>query len=254
MLAMAWNRSSTTNPGNRTFTLFPELPVDLRLQIWETTFEPRVLEIEDKIYRQHELPKPPITLSICTESRCLAKTHYPISFNNKFRFNFKLDTLFINPRFANPEGCFLPFFSEFELPKLRYLAIQHHPYVSTSYDGRDHTNCIESLIKALPNLLHLIIVHEVFDLTGDPHPFLDRETEDDIQATIQLHAEFTPRRYRKYRPWPRFLSKLPDVTKTHGDWIDLTRAKVYPLYGYREFEQAWTAAPKHRSFLAVEDD
>lgn len=107
-------------------------------------------------------------------------------------------------------------------------------------------------LPLMPRLQDLIIVHNVSDLTGDEHPFFDPESAN--HAPIQLHTEFAPRNYRGRRAWPRILSRLPDVVKTHPTWITCTKAKVYAMYGYRESPHARDGQPPRRAYFSMVAD
>lgn len=94
------------------FTLFPFLPPELRLKIWEAVAaEPQTVELSctpTSSYlskgRWFSHNKPPVIFGICSESRSVALTHYSeLEFSSdqigvpwpKLYFNFELDTLWL---------------------------------------------------------------------------------------------------------------------------------------------------------------
>ncbi|KAK9419072.1 hypothetical protein SUNI508_01049 [Seiridium unicorne] len=78
---------SDTAAGSREFTLFPSLPAELRVKIWQHTFAPRVLELHSErghyVLPEHALwcsnCGNPVTLSVCHESREEALAFYTVA-------------------------------------------------------------------------------------------------------------------------------------------------------------------------------
>ncbi|KAI1075889.1 hypothetical protein F5B20DRAFT_369270 [Whalleya microplaca] len=63
------------------FHLFPLLPAELRIQIWKESFYPRVLELHRWFQVQpywSSNSSNPVALSVCSESRALAREHYSV--------------------------------------------------------------------------------------------------------------------------------------------------------------------------------
>ncbi|KAI1458883.1 hypothetical protein F4805DRAFT_105883 [Annulohypoxylon moriforme] len=68
------------------FTPFPALPTELRIKIWNESFQPRVVELHSQIptHSISETPKwasncsNPAALSVCFESRMLAQAHFSV--------------------------------------------------------------------------------------------------------------------------------------------------------------------------------
>jgi len=103
-----------TTPAHRTFTLFPLLPAELRLAIWQASCHPRILEIhycpsQDRCFTPS---KPPVILSVCRESRHEALSRiYAKAFGTRMHpsgsiyFAPDLDILYI-PRYYEEEEDF----------------------------------------------------------------------------------------------------------------------------------------------------
>jgi hypothetical protein len=100
-------------PATESFTLFPLLPQELRLQIWEAVAEePNTVELSctptasylpDGRWFSHT--KPPTIFRICSESRAVAMAHYDvltfspdvvgIPCKTELYINFAVDTLWV---------------------------------------------------------------------------------------------------------------------------------------------------------------
>jgi hypothetical protein len=100
-------------PSMESFTLFPLLPTELRLKIWDfVAEEPNIVELSctptasylpDGRWFSHS--RPPIIFRTCSESRAVAMAHYDaltfspdvvgIPCKTKLYINFAIDTLWI---------------------------------------------------------------------------------------------------------------------------------------------------------------
>jgi hypothetical protein len=105
--------SKMTTPSTESFTLFPVLPAELRLKVWDMVAEePNTLEISctptasylpDGRWFSHS--KPPTIFRICSESRAVAMAHYDvltfspdvvgIPCKGDLYINFSVDTLWV---------------------------------------------------------------------------------------------------------------------------------------------------------------
>ncbi|KAK1783162.1 hypothetical protein QBC45DRAFT_155694 [Copromyces sp. CBS 386.78] len=114
MLTMDELTPSAPTSTPRTFTLFPLLPTELRLAIWQASCHPRILEIhycpsQDRCFTPS---KPPVILSVCRESRHEALSRiYAKAFGTRTHpsgsiyFAPELDILYI-PRYYEEEEDF----------------------------------------------------------------------------------------------------------------------------------------------------
>lgn len=104
MLDFPYQDSSISCPDKgvaiMAFRCFPELPLELRQQIWELGMEPREVVFGPPHYyvRRSSTPAPTL-LQVCRESRAYLHSHYhkcQSSWNpEKFRFiNFDIDTAY----------------------------------------------------------------------------------------------------------------------------------------------------------------
>ena len=120
-------------PSTTIFTLFPKLPLELRLQIWEFALpQPRVIEayphrddngqlLDNYASCRAIVVAPPAILHTNRESRILAQRTYTLAFNGPFRepiyFDFQRDTLLIQRWMSE-------FIRTEDVPKLRHLEIK----------------------------------------------------------------------------------------------------------------------------------
>ncbi|KAF4624892.1 hypothetical protein G7Y89_g13276 [Cudoniella acicularis] len=95
-----------------TFSLFVELPLELRIKIWGNAFpEPRVVPVR---YNRHQKQytsdaAPPVLLHICTESRDIfLSTYEKLRLSQKYDsaifVDFSCDTIFFDSLDCSPEG------------------------------------------------------------------------------------------------------------------------------------------------------
>jgi hypothetical protein len=106
---MSTPETATQSSATPTFTLFPKLPSELRLHIWELALQPRVIKViavrRDNGYQISELEAackaidatPPALLQTNYESHVWGQRPYILAFNDLLRkpicFDFQRDTL-----------------------------------------------------------------------------------------------------------------------------------------------------------------
>jgi hypothetical protein len=103
--AMGQSNSRSSDAKKPKFTLFPKLPVELRIKIWKESYEPRIIELrttENWRSTRYDfvIPKFPAALHVNKEARLEALKDYKMSFKHRqcrrsILFNFSLDTLHI---------------------------------------------------------------------------------------------------------------------------------------------------------------
>jgi hypothetical protein len=125
-----------TTTATRTFTLFSNLPVELQRMIWKSTLPgPRYVEIR---YDHHtntftsptELP---VSLSICHESRGVAREEYQLAFSTVsspalIYFNFKIDQFYLgignlSPSAEDPEDYLFDVLNEKDISSIPGVAV-----------------------------------------------------------------------------------------------------------------------------------
>jgi len=206
------------------FTLFPNLPFELRCLIWETTCQSRLVEVDyDSCDGFSSNIAPPIALEVCRESRNAVINNYPLCFGSIFhpaniRFNFAIDTLYIDNSVEDDISHLFSTFREREISSLRYLAIDAcfgNPEEEHEFRG------VKRAVKALEGLRELLIVFHVDALSrrimgcGGEH---DLELFDELPEEISKPVfEIPP------------LSGLP--FEDFHDWELGERCR--PIYGWR---------------------
>ncbi|CZR60194.1 uncharacterized protein PAC_10090 [Phialocephala subalpina] len=100
------------------FTLFPKLPVELRLAIWSYTFKPRRVELSQRFWKtdlvRHKAKStPPIAMHINKESRDFTSEHYLVLLRD---FKDHNRTIYIHPEL---DTLALPTLKIFEFEQLR---------------------------------------------------------------------------------------------------------------------------------------
>ncbi|KAF3766317.1 hypothetical protein M406DRAFT_256464 [Cryphonectria parasitica EP155] len=100
---------SSSSPA--TFPLFPTLPSELRLKIWEQLLQPRIVivacfDAQDvapkraQLARRRDLRRAPVLLHICAETRALALRHYELA------FSWRVPGILAAPRSCGPRVWF----------------------------------------------------------------------------------------------------------------------------------------------------
>ncbi|KAH6717012.1 hypothetical protein BKA61DRAFT_733216 [Leptodontidium sp. MPI-SDFR-AT-0119] len=115
----------------KSFTLFPKLPTEIRIMIWDLTLEARTVEIQwTETCGFFTRVPPPKALRVCRDSRDAVKSKYPLCFGNviyppSITFNFSLDTLYVDQDFQHQALHFLASLSTEEISKIQYLAVDY---------------------------------------------------------------------------------------------------------------------------------
>src|ERR1700753_4110696 len=95
------------------FHLFPELPAELRLMVWEHTRIPRLLHLKYMqtravltLHPKLNIPFIPVAFHVCRESRDVAQRRYKLlvlstssKFQSRVYVDFGLDLIYFNNRF-----------------------------------------------------------------------------------------------------------------------------------------------------------
>ena len=166
------NHTTTTIDNNKlnTFTLFPLLPPELRLKVWECLIQPRVLiaacfdsrhaEKRSQLALRRKKTRTPVLLHVNHESRTLALRHYELAFAWKTPrqligpgtgvvparsdahvwFNFSLDALLLlgelEPHDANGFNSPMVYFLRSEdTRRVRHLAVAFEELRLDAYEA-----------------------------------------------------------------------------------------------------------------------
>jgi hypothetical protein len=190
--------------------------------------EPRVVEIT------YDLPDGfystalyPVALTVCQESRKALLPHYALCFGTIFhppktRFNFSLDTLYLDNSFEEDVPHLFGAMGERELKGLRYVALDSY------FNGSDNNGEFEFVVhlrRAMRCLKSLRELQIVFDVQVMTNRTLGCGQED---HAMEIH-EFLPKELQL----PQLkISALPEDIEL--DEVELWKVpKVKPVYGWR---------------------
>ncbi|KAN0122775.1 hypothetical protein V8E51_001101 [Hyaloscypha variabilis] len=171
-LLLAHMPAMSDNPRALTsFTVFPNLPFELRCLIWETSCESRIIEISyDSEDGFSSSVDPPIALEVCQESRNHLLNNYPLCFGSiyhpaKIRFNFSIDTLYVDNSMEEDMAHVFSTFREREISSLKYLAIDNYYGNAPIEDDFDPFEGLKRAVKCLTSLRELLVVFHVDSLS-----------------------------------------------------------------------------------------
>jgi hypothetical protein len=241
--AMA-NKSRTLT----SFTLFPNLPFEIRCLIWETTCESRTVEITyDADDGFTTTSDPPIALEVCQESRNHLVNSYPLCFGSiyhpaKIRFNFSIDTLYMDNSLEEDLAHVFSTFKDREISSLRYLALDTYYGTAPIEDDFDQFDGLKRAVKSLTGLRELLVVHHVDNLSpriigcGGDHDLklFDKLPEDLAHPKFELPT----------------LSALPP--KDFESWELAVPSR--PIYGWRRCPDADDIMGSPRAFFGGDFD
>jgi hypothetical protein len=210
------------------FHCFSRLPLELRCEIWKASMEPRVVEISyelpDGFYSNARLPE---ALTVCRESRNTLLPFYRLCFGTIFhpaktRFNFDLDTLYIDNAFEEDVPHLFSALRGFELKGLKYVALDSYFNGSDSHEDFQFVAHLKRAMRCLEALKELQIV---FDIQVLSERTLGCGQED---HTMEIHDTLP-----KELQIPELkISPLPE--DVDFDQFDMWKSKkVKPVYGWR---------------------
>jgi hypothetical protein len=188
-------------PFLRSFTLFPKLPLEIRMMIWKQTLQPRDIEIYFAPNRGFFTPIwGPVALRVNKESRNTVEPLYPLSFGNvvyqpRVRFNFSIDTLFLEHDFQPQVLHFLASLKPYEITQLRYLAVDM--LIDIDFGDGEHVEIdTEKVIqKAIPAMTNLKEIRIIISLEYLPEGDVSHPSG---EGAMELYDEM----------WPDFLRKF----------------------------------------------
>jgi hypothetical protein len=242
-------------PFLRSFTLFPKLPLEIRMMIWKQTLEPRDIEIYFAPNRGFFTPiRGPVALRVNKESRNTVEPLYPLSFGNviyqpRVRFNFSIDTLFLEHDFQPQVLHFLASLKPEEITQLRYLAVDRLIDEDFGDDERmdiDTQSVIRKVVPAMTalkeirliiNLDYMIDIDIVnpsgggpMQLYDDEWPFYLREGHEDMCDNHCQCSEIGSDNSWGCCGHGCDCMELPEVD---GDWAQLKGPTVFNAWGWR---------------------
>ncbi len=119
------------------FTLFPDLPTELRLKIWQhalqVSYKPAIIlgKVRDRnkndgsvTYEIRCRTPAPSLLRTSRESRAEALAHYSLYFGNTTYLNPKFDEVYLNTRNSRELSIFIDTFSQEDIKSLQLLALK----------------------------------------------------------------------------------------------------------------------------------
>ncbi|KAI2785454.1 hypothetical protein F4815DRAFT_22900 [Daldinia loculata] len=162
----------TPRDGFQVFHFFPQLPIELRLMIWEYNLLPRCIEIQDtqrvkpqlKLRKQEVhytyVCKTPANLHVCRESRQEALKRYSLRFGIGGLVDPIRDMLYFGPgmAFGCPKDWFSIFMSQLRPKDMAYI---RHIAISNSMLGWHFSYYGPTFQLALLELLYIINHHLV---------------------------------------------------------------------------------------------
>lgn len=163
-------KASKMPPPLTSFPLFPKLPTEIRLMVWNFSLEGRTVEIKWTESRGFFSRVPtPIALRVCQDSRDAVKSKYPLSFGNVIYkpstvFNYALDTLYIDQDVQHQALHFLASLSAEEISQIKHLAIDSFLNEDWEIGGEMEWNLVEAyrkLASSMPALREYRIVHNL---------------------------------------------------------------------------------------------
>ena len=153
------------------FSLFTELPIELRQRIWQLTLEPRVLEIQYKREKCQFFTKAaiPVALRACQDSRAAVAYLYPMCFDITINqpsivFNGSIDILYFDSCLGPELTKFVLSLRKADLSRIQFVAV--HRLIDLGEDDEKSEDGLFYLTKAskvMPNLKEVMIVLELDD-------------------------------------------------------------------------------------------
>ena len=145
-----------------TIALFrSKLPLEVRNMIWKYTLQPQIIEIQftnkKAVYTTSRIPT---ALHVSKESRAAVEKFYPFCFRSVWhrcqtRFNFELDTIFLNGDYYTDFCHFFTLTGPIDLHQIRYPAIDNScQYISENNEtDEEDFERLKGVMEALEEML-----------------------------------------------------------------------------------------------------
>ncbi|ROV97682.1 hypothetical protein VMCG_07394 [Cytospora schulzeri] len=188
------HQTTTQGAAPATFTCFGDLPIELRLKIWEHLLQPRIViaacfdeecvpEKRAQLARRARCPPAPVLLHISHETRELALKHYELAFawripsmlarprssEARVWFNFRQDTLFLLGELepydsSNINAPMVYFINRADTHRVRHVACAFEELHFGEIESEQIFGCLFHVIDSFPGAERLLITSTEEDL------------------------------------------------------------------------------------------
>ena len=187
-------QSQAAQASPATFTCFGDLPLELRLKVWEYLVQPRIViaacfdeqrvpEKRAQLARRASHLPAPVLLHICREARQLALKHYELAFSwrvpsmlarpraseARVWFNFEQDTLFLLGELepydsSNINAPMVYFLNRGDTRRVRHVACAFEELHFGEVESEQIFGCLFHAIDSFPGAQRLLITSTDDDL------------------------------------------------------------------------------------------
>jgi 2EXR family len=241
------------------FTLFSNLPSEIRLLIWHHSLQPRTHEITyDTLFHHgfNSYHSSPTILQINQESRSFGLAHYTLCFGSTFQppsiyFNFALDTVYLPASIKFHIPHFFGILSRSEIENLKYLALSAPIFPHSSWDPVEFSGPLKRVVQEMTGLRDLMIVYSLSELMFPARIQEDPDREMEFVDGLPLGGpEIVVRELPKKDEWRSMgfdswqVRKMRPVYGWRGEWPVFAKGEGRKIgrridFGDAENDGAW---------------